>query len=87
MVWREPKNHHNDLGFCVVDMSGWNQHKKKSWHYPSIDSAIRPVAHCNKVPIPVFTSLPDLIPNELDLKTAKNNDSIVAAAATIVTPA
>ena len=24
MVWREPKNHHDDCYFCMVDMSGWN---------------------------------------------------------------
>ena len=48
--------------------------KQKSRHYPNIDSAIRPVAHYDEVPIPVFTSLPDLIPDELDLKTAENED-------------
>ena len=52
-------------------MSGWNQQKKKSWHYPNIDSTIRLVTHCDKVPISVFTSLPDLIPDKLDLKTAE----------------
>ena len=34
MVWREPKNHHDDCFFCVVDMTGWNQRKKKEWCYP-----------------------------------------------------
>ena len=58
----------------MADMPGWNQHKKKSWHY-AILTAIRPAAHCNEVPILVFTSLPDLIPDKLDLETAENEDS------------
>ena len=29
MVWHKPKNHHDDFYFCMVDMSGWNQRKKK----------------------------------------------------------
>ena len=50
---------------------------KKSWHYPNIDTGIQPVAHshCNEVPITVFSSRPDLILDELDLKTAENEDS------------
>ena len=35
MVWREPKNHHKDCYFCMVDMTGWNQRKKN----PDIESA------------------------------------------------
>ena len=30
MVWREPKNHHEDCYFCMVDMTRWNQRKKKN---------------------------------------------------------
>lgn len=45
-------------------MSGWNRHKKKSWHDPDIESARRPVPHCNDVPVPVFTFLPDFDPDE-----------------------
>ena len=36
MVLREPKNHHDDCYFCMVDMSGWNERKKKDWYYPDI---------------------------------------------------
>ena len=62
-----------------LDVSGWNKHKKKSWHYLNIDSAIRPAAHCDGVPIPIFTSLPDLILDELDLKTTENEDSVCSS--------
>ena len=34
MVWRSPKNYHDDCYFCMVSMSGWNRHKKNSWYYP-----------------------------------------------------
>lgn len=66
MVWREPKNHHDDCYFCIVNMSGWNKHKKKSWYYPDIESARRPVPHCSAIPIPVFTSLQDVSDDETD---------------------
>ena len=46
IVWREPKNHYEDWYFCMVDMTGWNQGKKKGWYYPDIESARRPVPNC-----------------------------------------
>ena len=63
MDWREPKNHHDDCYFCMVNMSGWNRKKKNSWQYPDIDSARRPIPHCSEIQVPVFTSLPDLVPD------------------------
>ena len=53
MVWREPKNYHDDY-FCMVDISGWNQRKKKDWYYPDIKSARRPIPHCAEVPVFTF---------------------------------
>ena len=74
MVWREPKNHHDDCFFCMVNMSRWNRHKKGSWYHPDIDSARRLVAHCEDVPIPVFCSLPQLdSSNELRAKAKQNS--------------
>ena len=64
MVWRSPKNHHDDCYFCMVNMSGWNRHKKNSWYYPDLESARRPVPHCEEVPIPIFSSLPKLVSND-----------------------
>ena len=31
MVWREPINHHDNCYFCLVDMTGLNSYKKKTW--------------------------------------------------------
>ncbi|XP_061443081.1 uncharacterized protein LOC133365351 isoform X1 [Rhineura floridana] len=60
MVWTEPQNHHDDCYFCVVNVKGFNRYKKHRWEYPDLGSARRPVPHSEDVPIPVFTSLPDL---------------------------
>ena len=54
MVWREPKEHLTDYYFCLVNTKGVG---KKNWlniSYPSIPSAIRPVLHSDKLPLPVF---------------------------------
>ena len=75
MVWREPKNHYDDYYFCMVDMSEWNQRKKKGWYYPDIESARRPIQHCVEVPVSIFTSLPDLTEDEMLLETMDDTDS------------
>ena len=75
MVWREPKNHHDDCYFCMVDMSGWNQRKKKDWYYLDIESARRPIPHCAEVPVSVFTSLPDLTADEMPLEAMDDTNS------------
>ena len=56
-------------------MSGWNQRKKKDWHYPDIESARRPIPHCAEVSVPVFTSLPDLTADEMLLEVMNDTDS------------
>ena len=60
--------------FCVVDMTGWNQ-RKKEWCYPDIESARRPVLHCAEVPVPTFTSLPDLTEDETRLEAMEDTVS------------
>ena len=75
MVWREPKNHHDDCCFCMVDMSGWSQRKKKNRYYPDIESARRLMPHCAEVPVPVFTSLSDFTADEMLLEAMDDTDS------------
>ena len=60
MVWWEPTNHHHDCYFCMVNMTSWKKHKKNMWYCPNIPSAKSAVLYCNEIPIPVFSSLPDL---------------------------
>ena len=57
MVWREPKNHTDDCYFCMVNMAGFNRQKRKTWSYPNLESALRPVPHSDEIPIPIFKNL------------------------------
>jgi len=41
-------------------MKGFNRFKKGSWFYPDLESARRPVLHCEEIPVPVFSNLSDL---------------------------
>jgi hypothetical protein len=64
MVWREQRNHHDDCYFCLVNVKGYNRHKKRIMEYPNLESARRPVQHSEDVPIPSFSSLRDLSDEE-----------------------
>ena len=87
MVWGEPPKHHEHCYFCMVDMTGWNQRKKKNWYYPDIESARQPVPHCTEVPVPVFTFLPDLTAVETLLETMEDSNSSCSNYQTISLPA
>ena len=54
MVWREPKYHFDDCYFCAVNTKGINTKNRNLLVYPNVESAIRPIPHCNKIPVPVF---------------------------------
>ena len=60
MVWREPTNHVTDCYFCAVDVTGINRKNWYSLKYPDLQSARRPVAHCDEIPVPIFGELPDI---------------------------
>ena len=60
MVWREPKNYFDDCYFCAVNTKGTNRKNRNSSVYPNLESAIRPIPHCNEIPVPVFKGLPEL---------------------------
>ena len=60
MVWREQKDHETDCYFCALDLTGINKKNRNGLKYPDLDSARRPVAHCNDIPVPVFEELPEL---------------------------
>ena len=53
MVWREPKNHHDDCYFCMVKPLGRNAKSMKHIKYPNILSAMRPVPHSDDVLVPI----------------------------------
>ncbi|KAK8383349.1 hypothetical protein O3P69_019012 [Scylla paramamosain] len=51
MVWREPTNHDTGCYFCDINMTGINKKNWNSLKYPDLESARRPVAHCDEIPI------------------------------------
>ena len=67
MVWREPKNHVDDCYFCLVNVKGFNKKNKQHLQYPNIHSAMRPINHSDKVPVPIFTKLPYIDKTSLGL--------------------
>ncbi|GBN35087.1 Tau-tubulin kinase 1 [Araneus ventricosus] len=52
MVWREPQNHVDDCYFCLCKIAGYNKRSKSNIVYPNLKSAIRPIAHCENIPVP-----------------------------------
>jgi hypothetical protein len=60
MVWREPTNHVTDCYFCAIDVTGINKKNRSSLRYPDLESARRPVAHCDEIPVPVSSELLDI---------------------------
>src|SRR6218665_1551276 len=74
MVWREPTNHLDNCYFKVVDVAGFNQKPKQHLQYPDIPSARPPVAHCEEIPVPVFTKLPETEVEALSSPTSTGED-------------
>ena len=54
------ESHFDNCYFCAVNTKGINRKNRNSLVYPNLDSAIRPIPHCNKIPVPVFKGLPEL---------------------------
>ena len=79
MVWCEPKNHFDDCYFCAVNTKGISRKNRNSLVYPNLESAIRPISHCNEIPAPVFKGLPELeLPgSEEDQASILSTDSSV----------
>ena len=59
MIWREPTNHLDNFFFKFVDVPVSIKKTKQHLQY-HIPSARQPVAHCEEIPVPLFTELPEL---------------------------
>ena len=46
--------------YCAVNTKGIHRKKKNPLVYLNLKSAIRPIPHCNKIPVPIFKGLPEL---------------------------
>ena len=60
MVWREPTNYVTGSYFCAVDVTEINRKNRDSLKNHDLQSARRPVAHCDEIPVPIFGELPDI---------------------------
>ena len=60
MVWREPTNQVTDCYFSAVDVTGINRKNRGNLKYPDLQSARRPVAHCDEITVPIFGEIPDI---------------------------
>ena len=60
MVWRQPKNYHDDCYFCAVDTLGFNHLKSRTFKYTNLDSAMCAVQHSAEIPVPKNTTIPEL---------------------------
>ena len=52
-IWRDPRNHHNDCYFCMIDIRKYKNIKnRRKLKYPSIPSSIASVLRSDDLPIP-----------------------------------
>lgn len=52
-VWREPRNHHDDCYFCMIDVTKYRKVKgRQNLQYPDILSSRAPVPHDDNLPVP-----------------------------------
>jgi hypothetical protein len=59
MIRSEPFDHASDCYFCTINTTGIHRMNRHSLQYPDFLSARRPVAHCEEIPVPAFTEIPD----------------------------
>ena len=71
MVRRESTNHGADCYLCAIDLTGINRKNRSSLEYPDLESARRPVAHCDEIPVPVYGELPAI--SDKDSSTDEEN--------------
>lgn len=52
-IWREPTDHTNNCYFCKVVVTCHRRGKKTDvFDYPDLPSSLRPVMHCEELPVP-----------------------------------
>ena len=84
MIWREQQNHVNDCYFCMTNVSGFTKKTKSNVIYPNVPSAIRPVPHCETLPIPVPpNSFEEIDSSSSDDSKASTSSNSIYEASTI----
>ncbi|CAH1109417.1 unnamed protein product [Psylliodes chrysocephalus] len=68
IVKREPRNYY--CYFCLVNIKDMNMNNIHKWTYSDIDSTRRHVLHLKEMPIPSFSSLPELLEDDTEISTS-----------------
>lgn len=77
MIWREAKDHTTDCYFCLTKIAGFTSKNKSKIVYHDLQSAIRPVPHSDKLPLPTRPAVDEMNVRESD--TSEESSSIVDA--------
>ena len=77
MLWRELTNHVTNCYFCSVDVTGINRKNRGSLKYTFLQSARRPVAHCDDLQVPIFGELPDISDEDASSVEGQENEEVV----------
>ena len=67
------KNQVDDCYFCLVNVKRFNKKNKQHLQYSNVHSAIRSIPHSDKVPVPIFTKLPDIDEDQHRSSTSSTN--------------
>ncbi|GBP08561.1 hypothetical protein EVAR_77228_1 [Eumeta japonica] len=73
MIWREPRNHHDDCHFCVVKINGINPENRNKRSYPILSSAQRPRLKSREVQSSTSKSSDDANPGEPERNTSSED--------------
>ena len=65
----------DDCYFYLVNVKGFNKKNKQHLQYPNIHSSMRPISHSDKVPVPIFTKLPDIDEDRLRSSTSSTSSN------------
>ena len=74
---KKPKNHFDDCYLLWSQHEGNQQEEEESIGLSKPRVAIRPISHCNEIPVPVFEGLPklELLGFEEDQASVLSTDS------------
>ena len=73
MLWREPRNHHDDCFFYVVNIAGINSANWVMWSYPTLSSAQQPCTHSDQSPVPLPSVSPTYFePDNMETEEEKH---------------
>lgn len=74
-IWREPTDHISNCYFCIVVVTGHRKGKKTDvFDYPDLPSSLRPVMHCDELPVPKPPVIPSSTSSSSETEDAHDDD-------------